>query len=150
MILPGSLLFSLEQLWNCWYGLLAWWSVPKVLWSPRIKRWLLLWGEKLCHQSVIWFLILFQRWGDAPVHSIAAALFARKDQIHFFNDIGYRHDPFQHCPSGEVWSKGRCACDPNDSFGISVLFRFDLLMVSDVTLSDYAPNSCLSRFEKMF
>lgn len=29
-----------------------------------------------------------QRWGDAPVHSIGAALFARKDQIHFFNDIG--------------------------------------------------------------
>ena len=29
-----------------------------------------------------------QRWGDAPVHSIGAALFARKEQIHFFNDIG--------------------------------------------------------------
>lgn len=29
-----------------------------------------------------------QRWGDAPVHSIGAALFAKKDQIHFFNDIG--------------------------------------------------------------
>ncbi|KAE9396066.1 glycosyltransferase family 15 protein [Gymnopus androsaceus JB14] len=32
----------------------------------------------------------YERWGDAPVHSIGAALFARKDQIHFFNDIGYR------------------------------------------------------------
>jgi len=29
-----------------------------------------------------------QRWGDAPVHSIAAALFARKNQLHFFKDIG--------------------------------------------------------------
>lgn len=37
----------------------------------------------------------YERWGDAPVHSIAAALFARKDQIHFFQDIGYRHEPFQ-------------------------------------------------------
>jgi len=73
----------------------------------------------------------YERWGDAPVHSIAAALFARKDQIHFFGDIGYRHDPFQHCPSGEEWSKGRCSCDPKDSF-------------------DYAPNSCLSRFERIF
>ena len=37
----------------------------------------------------------YERWGDAPVHSIGAALLARKDQIHFFSDIGYRHEPFQ-------------------------------------------------------
>ena len=30
-----------------------------------------------------------QRWGDAPVHSIAAALFSKPSQIHFFEDIGY-------------------------------------------------------------
>ena len=40
----------------------------------------------------------YERWGDAPVHSIGAALFARKDQIHFFDDIGYRHEPFQVSP----------------------------------------------------
>jgi hypothetical protein len=61
-----------------------------------------------------------QRWGDAPVHSIAASLFARKDQIHFFSDIGYRHSPFQHCPQGNDWSKGKCACDPSDSFGLCI------------------------------
>ena len=37
----------------------------------------------------------YERWGDAPVHSIAAALFANKSQIHWFQDIGYRHEPFQ-------------------------------------------------------
>lgn len=37
----------------------------------------------------------YERWGDAPVHSIGAALFANKSQIHFFDDIGYRHEPFQ-------------------------------------------------------
>lgn len=26
----------------------------------------------------------YERWGDAPVHSIGAGLFARKDQIKFF------------------------------------------------------------------
>jgi len=31
----------------------------------------------------------YERWGDAPVHSIAAALLLPKDEIHFFNDIGY-------------------------------------------------------------
>ena len=29
----------------------------------------------------------YERWGDAPVHSIAAALFATKDQVHFFRDV---------------------------------------------------------------
>jgi hypothetical protein len=37
----------------------------------------------------------YERWGDAPVHSIGAALFAKKEQIHWFEDIGYRHEPFQ-------------------------------------------------------
>ncbi|KAF9482769.1 glycosyltransferase family 15 protein [Pholiota conissans] len=73
----------------------------------------------------------YERWGDAPVHSIAAALFARKDQIHFFRDIGYRHDPFQHCPNGNDWANGRCSCDPNDSF-------------------DYAQNSCIRKFDALF
>ena len=51
-----------------------------------------------------------QRWGDAPVHSIGAALFARKDQIHFFREIGYRHNPFQHCPQREAHKVGKCVC----------------------------------------
>ncbi|KAJ7582690.1 glycosyltransferase family 15 protein [Mycena floridula] len=70
----------------------------------------------------------YERW----VHqSIATALFARKDQIHFFRDIGYKHEWFQHCPTGEQWKQGRCSCDQNDSF-------------------DYTSNSCLNNFEKMF
>ena len=30
----------------------------------------------------------YERWGDAPVHSIAAALFAKREQIQFFDEIG--------------------------------------------------------------
>lgn len=52
------------------------------------------------------------------MHSIAAALFARKDQIHFFEEIGYQHDDWSHCPlTKEVWDDGRCACDQRNSFG---------------------------------
>lgn len=65
------------------------------------------------------WLIHPQRWGDAPVHSIGAALFARKDQLHFFNDIGYRHEPFQHCPQGDLHLKSKCWCDPAQNFGKS-------------------------------
>lgn len=53
----------------------------------------------------------YERWGDAPVHSIAAALFMKRDEIHFFEDIGYRHVPFQSCPtSPEKRNKLRCTC----------------------------------------
>lgn len=58
----------------------------------------------------------YERWGDAPVHSIGAALFANKSQIHWFDDIGYRHEPFQHCPQGEAHARGRCWCDINNNF----------------------------------
>ncbi|KAF7304896.1 Phospholipase [Mycena kentingensis (nom. inval.)] len=73
----------------------------------------------------------YERWGDAPVHSIGAALFANKSQIHFFTDIGYRHEPFQHCPQGEEHKKGKCWCDSQDTF-------------------DYNDYSCTKKFEALF
>lgn len=40
----------------------------------------------------------YERWGDAPVHSIGLGLFADKSKIHWFRDIGYEHDPYLNCP----------------------------------------------------
>ncbi|KAJ2829635.1 alpha 1,2-mannosyltransferase 2.4.1 [Coemansia erecta] len=56
----------------------------------------------------------YERWGDAPVHSIAAALFLQKEEVHWFKDIGYYHPGWQHCPSGDAWLANRCTCDPQD------------------------------------
>ncbi|ODV85624.1 glycosyltransferase family 15 protein [[Candida] arabinofermentans NRRL YB-2248] len=39
----------------------------------------------------------YERWGDAPVHSIGLSLFADKKDIHWFRDIGYKHDPYTLC-----------------------------------------------------
>ncbi|CAG8627832.1 3584_t:CDS:2 [Paraglomus occultum] len=59
----------------------------------------------------------YERWGDAPIHSIAAALFLDKSRIHFFNDIGYKHEDFGHCPpEQEVRKSGKCQCDPKTNF----------------------------------
>lgn len=60
----------------------------------------------------------YERWGDAPVHSIAASLFLPANGIHQFDDIAYRHPPFMHCPSDldRFHSNGKCFCDPNSSF----------------------------------
>ncbi|CAG8446229.1 13565_t:CDS:2 [Acaulospora morrowiae] len=59
----------------------------------------------------------YERWGDAPVHSIAVALFTQKSRVHFFNDIAYRHAPYAHCPEErEYHDTGRCHCNPGDNF----------------------------------
>jgi alpha 1,2-mannosyltransferase len=64
----------------------------------------------------------YERWGDAPVHTIGAGLFLSRDQIHFFDDIGYEHSDRMHCPTtAEARAKGNCECDPGESFGM----RFD-------------------------
>ncbi|KAK2460494.1 hypothetical protein APHAL10511_007500 [Amanita phalloides] len=75
----------------------------------------------------------YERWGDAPVHSIAVALFAKKEQIHFWDEIGYEHNPYTHCPqSEETWRRGKCTCSQQHSFdydGYSCMKRWDNLMV---------------------
>ncbi|KAG0264845.1 alpha 1,2-mannosyltransferase 2.4.1 [Mortierella polycephala] len=53
----------------------------------------------------------YERWGDAPVHSIAAALLLSLDEIHFFREIGYFHLPFHNCPA-EPKLQAKCHCDP--------------------------------------
>ncbi|BFZ54599.1 putative mannosyltransferase ktr4 [Savitreella phatthalungensis] len=49
----------------------------------------------------------YERWGDAPVHSVAVGLFEDKRRVHYFHDIGYRHIPFFNCPK----RKGCDGCD---------------------------------------
>lgn len=59
----------------------------------------------------------YERWGDAPVHSIAAGLMLNRSEIQFFNDIAYWHVPFTHCPTGEKTRIDlRCHCDPKENF----------------------------------
>lgn len=43
----------------------------------------------------------YERWGDAPVHSLGVSLFADKSKVHWFRDIGYYHLPYFNCPNNE-------------------------------------------------
>jgi len=66
------------------------------------------------------------------VHSLAAALFLPVSKIHWFGDVGYRHNPWTHCPTDELsYSSGRCLCPREDNFDEDVrpatLYRADLL-----------------------
>ncbi|ODQ66339.1 glycosyl transferase [Nadsonia fulvescens var. elongata DSM 6958] len=59
----------------------------------------------------------YERWGDAPVHSIGASLFLPKDAIHYFADVGYFHNPFSNCPTDKtVREANKCTCDPRKNF----------------------------------
>ncbi|KPV72346.1 glycosyltransferase family 15 protein [Rhodotorula graminis WP1] len=40
-----------------------------------------------------------ERWGDAPVRALALGALASIDQVHYFEDLGYQHDWFFHCPA---------------------------------------------------
>ncbi|KAL5598701.1 hypothetical protein BROUX41_003386 [Berkeleyomyces rouxiae] len=40
-----------------------------------------------------------ERWGDAPIHSLAAGALLGVKDVHYFRDIGYRHTTIQHCPA---------------------------------------------------
>lgn len=71
----------------------------------------------------------YERWGDAPVHSIAVSLLLDRSRLHFFDDIGYFHNPWNHCPANrkKYHDTGRCNCDPKQSFdneGYSCLPRW--------------------------
>ncbi|KAI2643549.1 glycosyltransferase family 15 protein [Xylaria nigripes] len=41
----------------------------------------------------------YERWGDAPIHTLAVGMLAEPHQIHHFSDIGYRHDWYYQCPA---------------------------------------------------
>lgn len=58
----------------------------------------------------------YERWGDASVHSIAAALMLEKGEIHFFDDIGYHHNPAMSCPrSASKRVELNCRCREQDN-----------------------------------
>jgi alpha 1,2-mannosyltransferase len=58
----------------------------------------------------------YERWGDAPVHSIFMSIFLDKSEVHFFKDIGYQHNDDTHCPEGLDYLKNNCHCDPNNNW----------------------------------
>lgn len=57
----------------------------------------------------------YERWGDAPVRSLALALFADRRRIHWFRDIAYSHFPYTNCPTCPLDSD-RCNGDCKPGF----------------------------------
>lgn len=56
----------------------------------------------------------YERWGDAPVHTLGLVSLANRSQIHHFADMGYYHIPFYRCPHDDYsYVSGRCVCPLN-------------------------------------
>lgn len=50
----------------------------------------------------------YERWGDAPIHTLSVAMFLPKREVWYFADVGYQHGINSVCPRGR---EGSCACE---------------------------------------
>ena len=66
-----------------------------------------------------------ERWGDAPIHSLAAGMFLNLSEIHYFRDIGYKHSTIGHCPYN---SPNQLPYIPSDKFKHQVLPQDEIYM----------------------
>lgn len=87
----------------------------------------------------------YERWGDAPIHSIFAALYLKKDEIHFFNDIGYKHSIYEHCPEQENLLR-RCSCDPKHTLGKYIYIKVYILEHYNDLIDFTDPMSCMYEY----
>lgn len=90
--------------------------------------------------------IWYHRWGDAPVHSLAVAMLLRKDEVHFFNDIGYKHNPLMHCPT-EPYLQNKCHCNPHENFGM-LYKKWALSLFAKMCSIDWEAWSCATRYKQ--
>lgn len=59
----------------------------------------------------------YERWGDAPIHTLAASFMLPAESLHFVANTGYMHNPNQDCPAEqEVRDMLHCDCNPNKDF----------------------------------
>lgn len=59
----------------------------------------------------------YERWGDAPVHTLAVTIMAPAERIHFVANTGYYHKPNQDCPPDKALRDAlHCQCSPQADF----------------------------------
>ncbi|KAI8886382.1 glycosyltransferase family 15 protein [Backusella circina FSU 941] len=91
----------------------------------------------------------YERWTDGDVRTLAAAMFLKKEQLHFFNNIGYSQGSFNRCPLNAKLLE-KCSCDykNSDDFKskgctLDLLEKIDSTVVDDMI--DFATSVKLKR-----
>jgi len=84
-------------------------------------------------------MLISDKWGDAPVHSLAAALLLEPTEIHHFTDFGYEHAPFQYCPyvtkEGAIPDLSKADLDELEDVGCNCVCKHDLSVLQPVCLN---------------
>jgi mannosyltransferase len=85
-----------EQVDDEEYNLLHFWSNFEI---ARVDLW-----DNPVYESYFQYLeesggFYKERWGDAPVHSLAVGFLLNLNELHYFRDIGYQHTTIRHCPA---------------------------------------------------
>ncbi|KAG0687921.1 alpha 1,2-mannosyltransferase 2.4.1 [Pichia californica] len=61
----------------------------------------------------------YERWGDAPVHSIIFSLMLKREELYLFQNISYEHTVAKSCPLNDAFrKKARCVCNPVEDWTI--------------------------------
>jgi hypothetical protein len=59
----------------------------------------------------------YERWGDAPVHTIAVSYLLSDSQIQYFDNTGYYHGTIGNCPRDKnIFKDLHCTCSRNNDF----------------------------------
>lgn len=59
----------------------------------------------------------YERWGDAPVHTLAVSYMLDQKEVFYFDNTGYYHVPNSQCPrDGEKRIELRCTCELSKDF----------------------------------
>jgi hypothetical protein len=62
------------------------------------------------------YLTDLRRWSDVTVQTIMASLFLKRDELHFFNEIGFEYWQATHCPLQPEYRQ-QCVCSPEQTTG---------------------------------
>ncbi|KAG2218964.1 hypothetical protein INT45_008388 [Circinella minor] len=81
----------------------------------------------------------YESWSDGAVITLAAAMFLKREELYFFNEIGYEYRFGVHCPLSLTDYYPRCSCDVElttdfnrDSCTISMLQYVDKHRIHDI------------------
>ncbi|VEU20642.1 DEKNAAC101641 [Brettanomyces naardenensis] len=59
--------------------------------------------------------IYYERWGDAPIHTIAISILLKHNKLKFFSNTGYFHSPNLECSgSAQMILENECICTPEE------------------------------------
>lgn len=86
-------------------------------------------------------LTVLSRWTASSVQTLATAMFLKRKELHFFNEVGYTEKRGEHCPFNLKLLE-TCACDFQDTYGKfgNRSNFFSLLLIN--TFLDFNENSC--------